>query len=422
MIKPSARALIFTTVFALGFLSSLFAQAQLDNLDYEDQVDAMRTSNPENKIHSLQPGVQTNEPSKDIIDWPPFLVPPEKWVDGPDLKNLILWSEFLSYESVESHLSELEGRNAALNIAVHADNPRYDALVHLCNEAARYGVQIRPWLLLSKTDLYWFNKWNIQASGDFVHSFLKEMRARGVNPSWLIFDIEPRQEVTDELIGSVTQEPDQPQNGIWDLVTLSDEFFAALDVLTKWSKKDSIYAATRFYNDLLTELHSQNVKVEVVTTNFVLHDLADHKRRAQSAFGLAIMEVPWDRVSIMLYRVEIQRILGKVTSNLVYQYAKRAHKYFGNRASVAVGEVGPVQYPHPMQGFTDPQDLHNDIAAAKAAGIDQIEIYSLDGMMDKGLDYWLTPTAVRNPKIRDWKVSIALTFLDFARGLLPKGQ
>jgi len=358
----------------------------------------------------------------EIFDPPSFLVPPPKVIQGPDLKNLTLWSEFLSYAQVESHLAELEGRNAALNIAVHANDPHYEELVHLYQQAKKYGVSIRPWLLLDTKDLYWFNKWNLQASGEFVHIFLEEMRSRGVNPDWLIFDVEPRQDITDQLIDVVQKQPDQPSNGLLDIFTLTDELGEALDVLTHWSEDVKLTEATLYYQNLLNELHSQGVKVEVVTTNFVLHDLADHKHRAQSAFGIAITEVPWDRVSFMLYRIEIQRILGKVTSNVVYQYGLRARRYFGNRAVIAVGEVGHVQFPHPMEGFGDPQDLHNDIAAAKAAGVDEIEIYSLDGMVEKGLDYWLTPTKVKNPKIRDWKVSVALTFLDFTRGLLPAGK
>ena len=350
---------------------------------------------------------------------PPLSISPPQWINGPNLKDLILWSEFLSYAEVESHLQELKGRNAALNVAVHADDPHYDELIHLFKAAEQYQVSIRPWLLLSQQDLYWFNKWNLQASQNFVHTFLQEMRARGASPEWLIFDVEPRQDVVDDLIAL---ESKNSGNLLEDLFALPGEYFQALDILTKWSRIGNISDATTMYQNLVKELHSQGVKVEVVTTNFVLHDLADHKKKAQSAFGIAITDVPWDRISIMLYRAEIGRLFGDITSNMVYQYSLRAKQFFGDRAVVALGEVGHVQFPHPREGFKDPQDLHDDIAAAKAAGVDEIEIYSLDGMIDKGLDFWLTPTPVLDPTQRDIRVSAALTFLDFSRGLLPKGK
>ena len=180
-------------------------------------------------------------------------------VQGPNLKNLTVWSEFLTYRQVESQLPSLQGRNSAINIAVHAENPQYDDLVHLYRQAQVLGVTIRPWLLLDIKDLYWFNKWNLEASGAFVHSFLSQMRSRGINPDWLIFDVEPRQEVTDQLLAVVQNRGDSNLSGLLDIFTFTDELSEGLDVLSRWSEDGKISQATTYYQNLVNELHSQNV-------------------------------------------------------------------------------------------------------------------------------------------------------------------
>jgi hypothetical protein len=315
-----------------------------------------------------------------------------------------LWSEFVPYREVERDLPALRDDNVALYVAVRADAPDFDGFAHLYVTARSLGVEIRPWLLLRQDQGYWFNKWNVPESAQFVSAFLSEMRTRGVTPQWLVFDIETPAPRVDEMERDFSR----------------GRLPALLALLSRDSRDGSIRAAIASYAELLADLHSRGIRVEAVTGNYVLND--DDHLRIQSALGLPISGLPWDAISFMVYRVEFQRAFGAVGEALVHKYAKRARRRFGDKAGIDVGEAGSVAYPQPFTGYTDPADLQRDVTAAASAGVAEVHVYSLDGMREKGLDYWLDSAPAPRGRYRDLKSDVFVAAVDVLRRLLPEGR
>jgi hypothetical protein len=324
--------------------------------------------------------------------------------EGEAARPTALWSEFVPYSEVEADLPALRDRGSALYVAVRADAADYDGFAHLYLTARSLGVEVRPWLLLSQSDGYWFNKWNVPASEAYVRTFLAEMQKRGANPSWLVFDIETPEPLVGEMEGNLSV----------------GKMPGLLSLLTRASRDGSIKDAVTAYSSLVANLHEKGIRVEAVTGNYVLND--DKHLRIQSALGLPVSGVPWDEISFMVYRVEFQRSLGSISPALVHKYAKRARKRFGDKAAIDIGEAGHVSYPQPFTGYTDPADLQADADAASSAGIKDIHVYSLDGMKEKGLDYWLDSGEARKANYHDLKSDVFLTAIDVLRGLLPEGR
>lgn len=192
-------------------------------------------------------------------------------------------------------------------------------------------------------------------------------------------------------------------------------------LLSRSSKQESLYEATWQYQHLVHGLHARGIKVHAVTSPLVLHDRPGGHRRVQSALGVPIEGIDWDEISFMVYRVEFQHILGKLNSDIVYAYSKRAARRFRAAAGIDLGEVGHVPFPVPKEGFSDPRDLRSDAAAAKAAGISHLNVYSLDGLRSHSaqLSLWLTPPNATKPRPQ-LKSRFYIQLLDWFAGLLPR--
>ena len=328
--------------------------------------------------------------------------------------KLAIWSEFLPYSEVEKQLPEFKEKNLSLFLAISENQDSdplrssigtWDDFFALYKKAQDLGVEIRPWLLLDQEHDYWFNKRNFPEAQSLVFKFIDEMKKHQLNPEWLIFDMESPKGLMAETENLISK----------------NHYIKALNEFKEFSKTGSVKEAIKNYAQLVEMLHSQNIKVHAVTTHFILNDLADDKLRIQSAWGIPISGINWDEISFMLYRAEFMKERKSIGAHIVYEYAMRARRYFGDRASIDLGEVGQVTYPTPFTGYLDQKELQADLEAVDAAGISNIHIYSLDGMQKEGLNYWLKPFEAKQPKADFWSKSFVFAF-DIFRGFLPPAK
>lgn len=320
-------------------------------------------------------------------------------------ERLAIWSEFIPYRDLESRIDEVAKNRVDLFVAFSAAHADYDDFAKLWKKAAGAGVRIRPWLLLSEADGYWFNKWNVQKNAAFAHSFLDEMTKRDVKPDWIIFDVEPPQSLVAKLEDAFTKK----------------HYREALRTLKESARSRSLLQAIEETRSLVNSLHARGVKVHAVTTNFVLND--GKSRRLQNALGTPVTGIPFDEISFMVYRPELAKILGKgVSSKITALYAKRAIRRYGDRAGIDVGEAGFVEFPKPFQGFREPVELQSDLVAVHGQGLRSVHIYSLDGMSELGLEHWLAPVPIPEPPAFDLTATLFVKSISLLRNLLPAAE
>ena len=327
-------------------------------------------------------------------------------LDSQGGRSLAIWSEFLTYKQVETVLPKIKDLHLTLNVAVGGDKPDFDGFAHLSLKAQELGVEVRPWLLLPKSQGYWFSSWNPKDSVAFTQTFLAEMKKRSVLTPWLVFDLESPPEMIDQMQALV------------DKINL----VGLLEFLKQASLKSSLIEAEAQYTSLMKELHDKNIKVEAVAPMQVLNDLGDSEQRIQSAMGVPVSNVPWDSVSFMVYRADLVRAMGKISSRVIYRYAKLAKKYYGSKAAIDLGEAGHVQFPKPFEGFMDPMEIKRDISAAQAAGLTEIHIYSLDGLYESNLNDWFMNYLEPEKPGPDLKSEILFQLVGAGRMLLPKAH
>jgi hypothetical protein len=250
------------------------------------------------------------------------------------------------------------------------------------------------------------NSTNVTQASDLVHRFLDYMDEEGLPVNWISFDLESPPEVQSELVHQLSHL----------------ELWGALKLLRENARSGRLPPALAQLSALVSELHARGVRAHAVTMPMVLEDARAGDTRIQAALEIPFSGVDWDEISVMLYRPEFQRFAHGLGPRIVYDYARTLGRLFPGKASVDLGEVGTAGYPAPSPGYVDPENLHQDVAAALAAGIDRIHVYSLEGMLQQGgTARWLVPARPRCPR-PSLRASLIERFLSWGHSLLPLGQ
>lgn len=328
-------------------------------------------------------------------------------------ENVGVWSEFITYTELERiWLPVAHKFHFDLYVAIRpSDLKNPQKLTRLWRAAAATGVELRPWILLELKDGYWANKWNAAKVRKAVFAFLELLKKEKLTTQWVTLDIEPPALLMKTVV----------------------EDFAHFRFLNAWrtlkmsSLLGDLSAARAEYQSLVQDLHKQSIRVHAVTLPLVLHDGKTAQAAIQSALGVPVEGIDWDEVSFMVYRPEFAKIMGPVESDLVSLYAERARARFGEHAGIDLGEIGDVQFPEPTKGFSDPKELRDDFAASRAAGIQHLHVYSLDGMRKfSEPEKWLREfTLVSNHQIVTpitFKTRLFLWTLDLFARVLPHSK
>lgn len=306
-----------------------------------------------------------------------------------------LWAEFVAPAAVVEALPLLGSRGLAVNLAWKVTDPAEDARWALVDAAERAGVEVRPWLLLAEEDGYWAGADNAKVFAAAATSLTRAWVARGHAPTTLIVDLEPAHGRVMALETALRRRPP-------DLRTA----WAALRAAPSAARVRSAEGA---YRALVDALHRAGWRVHLTTLPFVVDGGGAGGRALRDALGLPVDAADWDVVSLQAYRTLFadaacallgQRLGGRLYGpHLVQAYGRDGRRHFGDRAGLDLGLVGEGVYPSKL--YADPADLAADLAAAAAAGVpaDQINVYNLDGVLDRGpsVDWLGAPDGVAAP-------------------------
>lgn len=296
--------------------------------------------------------------------------------------ELGVWSEFLPYEEVNGHLGTLAEFDVDLYLAVRPTDLDSDEFWNSVEAAKTAGVPVRHWLQLPEQGV-WLNEQSIAAFSEFALELLVAAGDHDIPVNWIVFDLEPDFAYAEALWAAA-------EGG--ELEELAG--------LLAWHRDPETYALSlAALGALIEELHARNVEVMAVTLPWTIDDLFDSDADIQDAFDTPLADVPWDQVSVMVYRPVFAQLLGVgMSPGYVRSYALSTRAVFGPNAQVAIGNIStPGVFTPP--GYTDPLDVRLDVGAARSAGIGSISLFSLDGMvLEGGPERWLA--AASTPTLR----------------------
>ncbi len=291
-----------------------------------------------------------------------------------------VYSEFLAYPDVEAQLPALASRHASVSVAVPDTQIGDPALASLLRAAKEQNVDVRLWLVLDLERGYWPNETNLAEFERALTELLAWLESEELIASAVVFDLEPAHAYAEEL----------------RVLGAEANLMAITTLMTSHIDPVAHEAARATLSGLVHRIQSAGLRAECVTFPQVLDDLLDGDTDFQDALDIPVSGVAWDGVSFMLYQTTFAEAANGqwLGAGLIRSYAEDARTHFGDRASIALGTVGRAGiFVATGPVYEEPEALSVDVAAALAAGIEKIEIYSLDGMVESGLgEAWLDGT------------------------------
>lgn len=287
-----------------------------------------------------------------------------------------VYSEFLAYDALIDELPALG--DTTLSLAVPNERIGDAALATLLRAAEDEGVAVRLWLVLSIDEGYWPNESNLALFAREVIRLLDWVESEGLRAEGVIYDLEPAFAYSEELRAAFAESLDR-----------------VTELLRAHRDPAAFEASRALLSSHVAEVQARGYVAQAVTYPQVIDDLADGDDDLQDGLDVPVRDVGFDEVSFMVYQTVIAEAVGGwVGPGLVRSFAQDAVLHFGDRATIALGIVGSasiVEIDGPL--YDGPDTLADDVAAAREAGIERVEVYSLDGMVELGGPHdWLDAT------------------------------
>lgn len=242
------------------------------------------------------------------------------------------------------------------------------------------GLPACAWPLLDDADGYWPSEGNVATFARRVERLLAAARRRALVLPWLAIDLElPFAEV------------ERARRG-W---SFASEAWRHLD-------RRRFAEATREYAALHKRVASEGTRGLAIAYPMVSADFATGSSTMQDLCE-APLHCGWDRVAIMTYGSMVagysRRVLTVEDARWYgYRALARLASVIGPRAGAFVGVVGKGKLGD-EPSYADPVELSRDASAARAAGVGEVSLFCLEGILEtRDPEAWLSALVDAEPE------------------------
>ncbi|XXX81254.1 hypothetical protein WMF30_21065 [Sorangium sp. So ce134] len=291
-----------------------------------------------------------------------------------------IWSELLPLEAVRAPGTLALLRRYALELAVAVRPETAAGLPDLAAACADAGVAVAVWPMIADEDGRWASAGNAAAFGAFVARLLDALDARGLAAAEVAVDLEPPiQDVRRALSGGrgALELLGGGRRGAREGAAGPGAPGSAAGRGARWRD------AQRAYVELAGAIHARGVETSAAIVPLVLAD--GPAGGWERILGTPVSAPPWGRVSAMLYTSLFEGYsrgaLGRGDAVALLAWACRAAaRRFGPRAGVSVGAVGRGALgDEPV--YRSVAELREDVAVAAAAGVADLALFDLGGVL-----------------------------------------
>jgi hypothetical protein len=230
-------------------------------------------------------------------------------------------------------------------------------LVRRCRDA---GVSIGLWPMLDDSHGRWPSAVNISQFRTWVLALMKHLE--GDLPDEIAMDLEPPFGLVSRIFSQQKTSPNS---------------------MARSSMADTRRDLVALHNDLC----AYGVACSAAVVPMVLFDRRE-EGGWQQIFGTPIDGIPWSHVSVMAYtsilegwsrgvlsRASVKALLAALATTTVARYGHAAGISLG---AVHVGALGD----EPI--YRSPDELHEDVSIATAAGVETLTLFDLSGVLRRG--------------------------------------
>ncbi|WP_437329837.1 hypothetical protein [Sorangium sp. So ce381] len=296
-----------------------------------------------------------------------------------------IWSELLPLEVVRMPGTLALLRRYALELSIAVRPETAAGLPDLVAACADAGVAVAVWPMIADEDGRWASAGNAAAFGAFVARLLDALDARRLAAAEIVFDLEPPIDAVRRALAGGR---------------------GALDLLgggprgsPRWSE------AQRAYVELAGAVHARGMATSAAIVPLVLTD--GPARGWERLLGTPVSAPPWGRVGAMLYTSLVEGYSRGALERedavaLLAWGCRAAARRFGPRAGASLGAVGKGALgDEPV--YRSVAELREDVAAAEAAGVSDLSLFDLGGVLarppaEAWLEAFVAPPEAHSPR------------------------
>jgi hypothetical protein len=276
-----------------------------------------------------------------------------------------IWSEYVPYETLRTAAVLRPLASRAITPIVAVTPPVLDqaaGVVRACRDA---GAGVGLWPMLDDADGRWASAANAERFCAFARALLDALDAAGARPDCVAIDLEPPIDRLRALVRGRLRPP--PRRG-------SD--------------------AAVHYRALVDDIEQRGVAVIAAVMPTAILSRSAARRGWQHFFETPVDAIPFGRVSAMVYTSLLEGysrgMVGRRDARVILaRLAAEAHAHLGERASISLGCVGTGALGD-ERTFRSVAELGDDVAIARAAGVDHIALYNLEGVLARPpAEHWL---------------------------------
>lgn len=299
-----------------------------------------------------------------------------------------IWSELLPLEVVRAPGTLALLRRYALELSIAVRPETAAGLPDLVAACADAGVAVAVWPMIADEDGRWASAGNAAAFGVFVARLLDVLDARRLAAAEVVFDLEPPIEAVRRALAG--------GRGALDLLGGAARGARGSP---RWDE------AQRAYVELAGAVHTRGVATSAAIVPLVLTD--GPASGWERLLGTPVSAPPWGRVSAMLYTSLFEGYsrgaLGREDAVALLAWGCRAAaRRFGPRAGASLGAVGKGALgDEPV--YRSVAELREDVAATAAAGVSDLSLFDLGGVLarppaEAWLEAFVAPPEARSPR------------------------
>ncbi|WP_371802080.1 hypothetical protein [Candidatus Lokiarchaeum ossiferum] len=258
-----------------------------------------------------------------------------------------------------------------------------------------------PWPLLDVEDGYYANEITVELFHALVQNLLEWYKDHGFAiPEGVLVDLEPPTDPKEAKIAEkIRKETDKVKSKrkkkkIWKKIKEKTglDKLAGINGFIKTVKtnmnKERFEASFAKFTAMQEMMHEYGTKAIAVALPLAYEDHVDGDFRIQDFMTVPVSTVDWDQINYMIFNTDYVSASKGIVSHedyrhLIHVYAKEfVENYGAEKASITLGitnlgvaDVRAVQ--------TDPKLYKMEASALLAAGLTDLGIYALDGIMEQ---------------------------------------
>lgn len=296
--------------------------------------------------------------------------------------NLGVYCETISPANLarQDILELLGGFGVTLGLALRFEEPdgrfapsRIAPYLELRAKLAERGAKLCLWPLVPKVFGYWINERNLDVTDRMIDALLEGFNRYGSRPEWLVIDVEtPWPQMAAVFFPG-------PSGGRRVLSGLRYFF-------ENRNPRRFAWAADRL-SEIVTRLQEEGLGVSSAVFPFLAADLAVRGCKLQDYLEMPVFPVPFDAYNVMFYNSYLPRAAAPVlppdaAARCLYEYGEVLVRNLGPKAWVTLGSTWEGVIPgNEGLAYRQAEQLAPDVAAARAAGLETLWLYCLEGVL-----------------------------------------